>query len=54
MVSQPVNSGTCFDTSSVSATPLEFLDTIDSDDNDDDVSSVYGQVQIRCDILVKN
>ena len=42
VVSQPVNSGTCLDTnSSVSATPLEFLDTIDSDDNDDDVSSAH-------------
>ena len=42
MVSQPVNSGTCLDTnSSVSATPREFLDTIDSDDNDNDVSSVH-------------
>ena len=42
VVSQPVNSGTYLDTnSSVSATPLEFLDTIDSDDNDDDVSSVH-------------
>ena len=42
VVGQPVNSGTCLDTnSSVSATPLEFLDTIDSDDNDDDVSSVH-------------
>ena len=41
-VSQPVNSGTCLDTnSSVSATLLEFLDTIDGDNNDDDVSSVH-------------
>ena len=37
-----MNSGTCLDTnSSVSATLLEFLDTIDSDDNNDDVSSVH-------------